>query len=238
MTWIAIDTATDRASVAVSHAGSVHRAALEGARKHARALPALIDEALGAAGARLEQASGVVLADGPGSFTGLRVGAAVAKALVHARRIPLWTAPSLLARAYDAAPRDGRLVVVVADALRGEVYAAAYRIGPHAVETVLAPTVMRPEQVRARCGVPDLLVSAASADAARLIHEDAVPVADDDAAVPDAVALLALRELRGGGVQVFDVAAWEPTYGRPAEAQVRWEETHGRPLPDQAGSTR
>ena len=136
MSWLAIDTATDRATVAVGHAGTVHRAALDGARKHARALPGLIDEALGAAGAQLSDVSGVVLADGPGSFTGLRVGAAVAKALVHARRLPLWIAPSLLARAWGAAPRDGRLVVVIADALRGDLYAAAYRVGSAAVETI------------------------------------------------------------------------------------------------------
>ena len=64
--------------------------------------------------------------DGPGSFTGLRVGAAVAKALVQARGLPLWTAPSLLVRAAGVA-RDGRTVLAVADALRGELYAAAYR---------------------------------------------------------------------------------------------------------------
>lgn len=236
MTWVAIDTATDRASVAVGHAGAVHRAALDGARKHARALPALIDDVLAAAGAQLSDVTGVVLADGPGSFTGLRVGAAVAKALVHARRLPLWTAPSLLARAYGAAPRDGRLVVVISDALRGDLYAGAYRLGSAAVETIVAPAVMRPGQVRERCGVPELVVSAAASGAAEIVHGGTIPVVDGAAAAADAAALLALRELSGGAVQVTDVASWEPTYGRPAEAQVRWEETHGRPLPDQAGS--
>lgn len=236
MSWIGIDTATDRASVAASGPNGVYSVALQGARRHARALPGLIGEALRAAGIAPRDISGVVVADGPGSFTGLRVGAAVAKALVHARHLPLWTTPSLLARAYGAAPRDGRLVVVVTDALRGDVYAAAYRIRAGAVETVLAPAVLRPGQVRERCGTPDLVVSGAAPEAAAVVHGGAVPVVDGEAAMPDAGALLALRALAGGATQVTDVAGWEPMYGRPAEAQARWEETHGRPLPHQAGS--
>ena len=231
MTWLAIDTATDRASVAVGRGEAAHHAVLEGARRHAGALPGLIDEALGAAQAQLGDVEGVVLADGPGSFTGLRVGAAVAKALVHVRRLPLWTAPSLLARAFGAAPRDGRLVVVMADALRGDVYAAAYRFGPRAVETVLAPTVLRPGEVLAHSGPPDVLVSAASPEAAAAVQREGLRVVEGSAAAPDARALLALRELEGGAVQVADIAGWEPRYGRPAEAQARWEETHGRALP-------
>jgi tRNA threonylcarbamoyladenosine biosynthesis protein TsaB len=41
------------------------------------------------------------------------------------------------------------------------------------------------------------------------------------------VASLLESVVRGGPV---DLASWEPSYGRLAEAQVRWEATHGRPL--------
>lgn len=235
MTWIALDTATDRASVAAEADGAVHRATLIGARRHAEALPRLIDEVLAAAGAALSQVRGIVVADGPGSFTGLRVGAAVAKAIVRHRGVPLRTAPSLLARAWGTAPRDGRVVLVLTDALRGDVYAAAYRLRDDAVITELAPTVLRPEQVRERCpgaaavvtGAPEALTAAAA---------PGVPVTSGEAALPDAAALLALRHVRGGTVPVTDVASWEPEYGRPAEAQVRWEDAHGRPLPHSAGA--
>lgn len=232
MTWIAIDTATDRATVAVGAPGAVHGAALQGARAHARALPGLIDEALAAAGTTLGDIRGVIVADGPGSFTGLRVGASVAKAMVRALGVPLWTAPSLLARAWSAAPHDGRLVVVLADALRGDLYTAAYRLYGERVETLLAPTVLRPGQVRERTGAAELIVSSGPAGAlAAMGGDSAARVVEGEAAAPDAAALLALRQIAGGAVQVRDVAGWEPEYGRPAEAQVRWEETHGRPLP-------
>ena len=63
----------------------------------------LIAEALQEARATLDDLTELALSDGPGSFTGLRVGAAVAKALVQARGLPLWTAPSLMVRARGAA---------------------------------------------------------------------------------------------------------------------------------------
>ncbi|MBA2626768.1 MAG: hypothetical protein H0U85_02070, partial [Gemmatimonadales bacterium] len=49
-------------------------------------------------------------------------------------------------------------------------------------------------------------------------------------------ALLDLRLLEGGTRLISDVHAWEPVYGRPAEAQAKWELAHGRSLPGAAGA--
>ena len=137
--WLAIDTATDRASVALGLPGSVlAEEEISGARRHASQLLPAILETLRRAGARLLEVEAIVLADGPGSFTGLRVGAAVAKALVESQPIALWSTPSLLSSAA-AAGHDGRLVLAIGDALRGEVFAAAYRVTSSRVDTVLAP---------------------------------------------------------------------------------------------------
>src|SRR5215217_9516376 len=125
--WLALDTASDWASVAVGEPGAGHRAVEEnllGARRHAAALLPMVQSILSRAGASLDGLRGIVLSDGPGSFTGLRVGASVAKALAYARLLPLWTAPSLLVRAAGLATMN-RVVLAVANALRGDVYAAA-----------------------------------------------------------------------------------------------------------------
>src|SRR5215211_1154437 len=134
---LALETATDGASVALgtTSADAVVRE-IAGARRQAAELLPMIDAVLRQAGARLSDLRGIVLSDGPGSFTGLRVGAAVAKALVQARGLPLWIAPSLMARAAGAA-RSGATVVAVSDALRGELYVAAYRFDPAGVRTLL-----------------------------------------------------------------------------------------------------
>src|SRR5919106_5428792 len=102
--WLALETATNRASIAIGEgAEDAVEESLSGARRHAGAVLPMIETVLRRRGVTLDQVSGVVVSDGPGSFTGLRVGASVGKALVRARGLPLWTAPSLVVRAAGGA---------------------------------------------------------------------------------------------------------------------------------------
>jgi tRNA threonylcarbamoyladenosine biosynthesis protein TsaB len=233
---LAIDTATDQASVALGGPDiePVEENVL-GARRHAAALLPMIETLLCRAGASLDDLRGIVLSDGPGSFTGLRVGASLAKALVQARNLPLWVAPSLLVRAAGVA-EDHTLVLAVANALRGEVYAAAYRFVGDDIETVLSPTVRRPEELAAGSLKPGIVVGEAPSEViASLERWTGRPVIGPPGGSPHASQLLGLVR-RAGGARLVDAAAqWEPVYGRPAEAQARWEIAHGRPLPDSVG---
>ncbi len=182
----------------------------------------------------LDHVDGVLLSDGPGSFTGLRVGASIAKALVHARGVELATAPSLMVRAAAHA-EDGATVLAVSNALRGEVYAAAYRFAPGRVETLMAPTVRTPDALASAAPRPDTLVGDAPREAvARLEEWTGCRLIGPPAAWPRAALLFELRRRQGGAAVIADVDRWEPDYGRPAEAQARWEQAHRRPLPDPA----
>jgi tRNA threonylcarbamoyladenosine biosynthesis protein TsaB len=237
--WLALDTATDRASVALGVAGAVPTEEnISGARRHAASLLPALQGLLRLAGASLDDLEGVALSDGPGSFTGLRVGASVAKALVHARGVPLWTAPSLMVRAAGVARGDG-LVLSVANALRGEVYAAAYRFFPDRVETELAPSVRRPADLIVSGLEPALVVGEAPPEILTLLESwIGRPVIGPPEGSPRAARLLDLIGRPGGASPVEAPHDWEPVYGRPAEAQARWEMAHGRPLPDSVGSSR
>ena len=237
--WLALDTATDRASVALGVAGAVPMEEnISGARRHAASLLPAVQSLLRRAGASLNDLEGIAVSDGPGSFTGLRVGASVAKALVHARRIPLWTAPSLMVRAAGVA-RGGALVLSVANALRGEIYAAAYRFFPDRVETELAPSVRRPADLVTSGLEPGLVVGEAPSEIlAALESWIGRPVIGPPEGSPRAARLLELIGRPGGASLVKADREWEPVYGRPAEAQARWEMAHGRPLPDSVGSPR
>jgi tRNA threonylcarbamoyladenosine biosynthesis protein TsaB len=195
-------------------------------------LPTL-ERLLRARGATLDDVTHVVLADGPGSFTGLRVGASVAKALVATRGVSLWTAPALLARAAFLA-HDGEVVVSVLDALRGELHAAAYQVDGHGITELLPAAARTVDELRAAVAAPARLVGEAPAPlAARLAGWAARSELGGRA---DARALLAVMDRPGGAVRVTDPAGWEPTYGRPAEAQARWEAEHGRALPHPTGA--
>lgn len=240
--WLALETATDRASVALgAGAADAVEEDLSGARRHAAALLPMVQAVLRRRGASLAQVTGLLLSDGPGSFTGLRVGASAAKAFARARGVPLRTAPSLLVRAIGVAGRaaPGSLVLAVSDALRGEVYAGAFRIGPERVVTELVPGVWRPDALSA-LGLAPAVLAGDLPDALRVVLEERTGLAmvGPPEGAPRATGLIALAAMEGGTTAVPDPMAWEPVYGRPAEAQARWEIAHGRPLPDSAGGSR
>jgi tRNA threonylcarbamoyladenosine biosynthesis protein TsaB len=238
--WLALETATDHASVAVGpDGGEAVEEGLTGARRHAGALLPMIDAVLRRREVTLDQVSGVVVSDGPGSFTGLRVGASVAKALAWSRGLPLWAAPSLVVRAVGVGAPDESLVLAVSDALRGEVYAALVRVGRGRIRVELAPGVWQPEALAELDLAPDVLVGEApSAVAAVLERRTGLRMIGPPRGAPHAAALIDLVTTEGGAHRVHDVQGWEPEYGRPAEAQARWEIAHGRSLPDSVGGPR
>jgi tRNA threonylcarbamoyladenosine biosynthesis protein TsaB len=238
--WLALETATDRASVAVGNAsGDAIEESLTGARRHAGALLPMVEAVLRRRGIGLDEITGLIVGDGPGSFTGLRVGATAAKALVAARRLPLHAAPSLMARAAGLPGGDGSLVLAVSDALRGEVYAGAFRFGGGRVATELEPSVWHAEALGALGLAPQFLVGEApEAARATLERSTGLTMITPPQGAPRATALIALAGLAGGAREITNPSDWEPVYGRPAEAQARWEMAHGRPLPDPSGSAR
>ena len=176
-----------------------------------------------------------MVGDGPGSFTGLRIGWAAAKGLAQEAGLELRAIPSLLAAAAGAALKLGAEPVAACfDALRGQVYGALYVFHPDRVETLFAPAVLTVEElardapVRPRLVVGDGAVRYAD-QVSRWIGAAPAPL---ESLPPAATLLLALLEREGTGRTIADPATAEPAYGRPAEAQARWEARHGRPLPD------
>lgn len=235
--WLALDTATDRASVALGDLGGEPiEESMSGARRHAAALVPMIQALLRRRAAGSRELEGIALSDGPGSFTGLRVGSALAKAMAHTHGIPLWTAPSLMVRAAGLAG-DGQVVLSVANALRGEVYAGAFRFTFDRVETLIPAEVITVDALMAHPFRADRLVGEAPDEiAARLERWSGLSMVRPPEGSPHAGRLLGLVGRPGGATRV-EARAWEPAYGRPAEAQARWEKAHGRSLPDSVGRT-
>ena len=171
---------------------------------------------LDAAACPIDALGACVVGDGPGSFTALRIVGALGKGLAEATGMPLYAVPSLALLVGGAAgTRRPGVWLATMDALRGEQYVA--RVVTDAEGVVLTVEAM-PRLAR------EALSDAAAADGAEWIGPDAPLVAHPDAR--GAVRCVAWL-LKVGPV---DLAAWEPTYGRLAEAQVKWEEAHGRPL--------
>lgn len=99
-------------------------------KSHSTHLTVLIEQLLANTGYTLRDLAAVAVSDGPGSYTGLRIGAAAAKGLCFALDIPLLAVGTLPALAHQVAARTPRaeswLYCPMLDARRQEVYTALY----------------------------------------------------------------------------------------------------------------
>jgi tRNA threonylcarbamoyladenosine biosynthesis protein TsaB len=110
---------------------------------HATQLLALARRALDAVGADFPDVRRIGVGIGPGTFTGLRIGVATARALAQATGAQVAAVSTLEALAVAAGTE--RAVLAVLDARRGEAYVAAFRDG----ERLLAPMAVAPEGLAA-----------------------------------------------------------------------------------------
>jgi tRNA threonylcarbamoyladenosine biosynthesis protein TsaB len=145
---LAIEAATDHVEVAVlSPDGVLAHVVEEVGHGHTRRLTPLVREALGLAGVDARRLGWVAADLGPGSFTGVRVGLATARAFALAAGARRFGASSLAALAH-ASPARRALVVPLVGAGRLDVYAGFYRAGARGHATlVAAPRVLRAESL-------------------------------------------------------------------------------------------
>ncbi len=137
---LALDTSTEACSVALWDDGQVDER-FELGRQHSQRILPMIETLLGDAGLGLGALDAVAFGRGPGSFTGLRIGAGVVQGLAFAADLPVVPVSSLAALAHD---EPQTRVLAALDARMGQLYWAAYlRDGPRlrlvGLEHVAAP---------------------------------------------------------------------------------------------------
>ncbi len=126
MTILAIDSSALPVSCAVVSDGRMTAEFTVSIKlTHSETLMPLVDTMLKSAGIALAGIDALAVSKGPGSFTGLRIGAATAKGLAMALDIPVIPVPTLEAMAYNIFSPDG-IVVPMMDARRKNVFAAIY----------------------------------------------------------------------------------------------------------------
>ncbi|MCL2131519.1 MAG: tRNA (adenosine(37)-N6)-threonylcarbamoyltransferase complex dimerization subunit type 1 TsaB [Lentimicrobiaceae bacterium] len=126
---IAIETSTEICSVALGKDGQcVALQEDERENSHAEKVIVYIDEVLRTADVSIGSVDAVCISEGPGSYTGLRIGVSTAKGLCYALHKPLIAVPTLQAMAYGARgqfPQAAQFCPMI-DARRMEVYSAVY----------------------------------------------------------------------------------------------------------------
>src|SRR5215831_11421386 len=104
-----IDTGQETAYISLAHDGVVIRAATNKSQKdHAAWIHGAIEDLFAATGRNTGDLSAIGVSNGPGSYTGLRIGLATAKGLCFAAKIPLITVGTLEVMALNALEISGQ----------------------------------------------------------------------------------------------------------------------------------
>ena len=126
---LAIDTSTDMASIALYRPAQgvlVEQSWLSGREQTTQLMPN-VQRAMTMVHAAPQDLTGVAVATGPGSFSGVRIGISAAKSLAYALEIPIWGVPSLDALAYQQVAVTAAQVCAVLSMGRGRLAWAVYR---------------------------------------------------------------------------------------------------------------
>jgi tRNA threonylcarbamoyladenosine biosynthesis protein TsaB len=229
MKLLALDTASGQCSVALLLDGELAFRGVTTAREHAQLLLPMVDALLAEAGLTLRALDGIAFGRGPGSFTGVRIAAAVTQGLAAGADLPVLPVSSLRALAAQArrlvieaegAAPDGAVLACM-DARMGELYwavfepglaAASEAVGPPQQLQVLAPpaTVLAAAAGKGLAAWPDIAVSLQLPPAR--VFAGAEPHARE-------VAWLAAQDLAQGACWL-DAALAQPVYLRDQVVQV------------------
>lgn len=230
MIILALDTSSIVASVAIMDEEKlIGEYTINHKKTHSQKLMPMIAEIMESCEIKMEDVDYVAVAEGPGSFTGLRIGVATAKGLAHAVNIPVVGISTLDALAFNLAFTQG-LICPILDARRGQVYTGVYKWelgGLYPIEEPMAITIdelmdklmERPEKVI-------FLGDGVQKHKDDIMNKlgDRMEVAPKSDRMPKAAAIaeLALKAIHKNHIKSFYQLT--PEYLRKSEAERKYEE--------------
>lgn len=124
-----IETATKNCSVSLAKEGKtiLCKEIAEEGYSHAERLHVFIEDLVQEAGIHFKDIQAIAVSQGPGSYTGLRIGVSAAKGLCYALNVPLIAVDTLQVLASQVQVEDG-LIIPMIDARRMEVYSAIFDV--------------------------------------------------------------------------------------------------------------
>lgn len=219
---LAIDTSTNVCSLALlSREGVIAERIDRKGNEHAALIARFADELKSEAGEKGYSIVAVAVSGGPGSYTGLRIGASFAKGYCFASGKPLIAVSTLESLAWGAIEQrlipQGALIVPMIDAGRMEVYAATYSaegiqlVAPHA-------EIIQPESYTdVPLDTPICLIGNGAAKCAEVLTDARFRITPTEA-FASSLRLPAWQALDQG--RTADVAYWVPDYIKPYNAVI------------------
>ncbi|MGR6981712.1 tRNA (adenosine(37)-N6)-threonylcarbamoyltransferase complex dimerization subunit type 1 TsaB [Testudinibacter sp. P27/CKL/0425] len=235
--FLALDTATEGCSVALSYHGEILALDEFSPKAHTRRILPMVDELLAQAGIGLKQLDALVFGRGPGSFTGVRIGSGIVQGLALGADLPVIPVSNLTAMAQAAYQQQGATQVLAAiDARMSEVYVAALQYQPHlqddeqyaAWQPLIDEQVLSPEAVLQQLQAHELqsAVCVGTGWAAYRQFEQAnLLLKKCDILLPSAQYMLPLARLDWQQQRYCSALEIEPVYLRN---QVTWKKLPGR----------
>lgn len=222
--YLALDTSGASGYVAVSRGGEVlARVHLARQGQHASHLVPAVATALAEAELGVRQLDGIVVGDGPGSFTGVRVAAATAKGMAAALGIPLWAVSSLAAAALSDPGSEPGVRYVLFDARSDRVYAACYGVGGAGMELLVPPHASTLREVLGGTVPAGAVFVGNGAERHRhAIEGVGFRVPAPPHGEPTADALIRFMMLHPDTSPVTSPDTWEPQYLRASNAEREW----------------
>lgn len=231
MLILGLESATSEVGCAIGgHEGVLASSHSSRGKRHAENLTPAIQFVCRQARVELSEISCVAVDNGPGLFTGLRVGVASGKAIAQALRVPMIAVSSLDLIAFPLRYCGRRLATVI-DARRSEVFWAFYQPVPGGVQRISEPAVGSPHELAAELLADPAETLLAGDGALRyaeiLSASPDVEVAGGDHAQPSARSLVQLahaKALREDWVRPQEI---ELLYLRKPDAEINWSTREG-----------
>lgn len=211
-----IETSTQVCSVAVSDDNHIiyHKEDYEGPNQ-ARVLAPMVDEALSFADSHAIPLTHVAVSEGPGSYTGLRIGSSTAKGICYGRKAKLIAVPTLKAIAvplllYREDIEDNALFCPMIDARRMEVYCAVYDRALREIMPTQALVVEKDSFTSTADGRPVYFFGNGAGKCKDVISCPNARFVDNINPIAKNMLPLAEQAIRNGNLE--DVAYFEPFY--------------------------
>lgn len=205
-----IETATKNCSVSIAKNGEtiVCKEIAEEGYSHAEKLHVFIEDVIAEAKITVQDLSAIAVSQGPGSYTGLRIGVSAAKGLCYALSIPLIAVDTLQSLASQANVTEGRIIPML-DARRMEVYSEIFT-SDLKIERKIEAEIITEESFKDYTGLVYFVGDCAEKCKPVLTNENFVFL--EDIKYPSASAMSKISYDKYQKSDTVDVAYFEPYY--------------------------
>lgn len=224
MKVLGIDTSTNVAAIAViDEERVIGEYSLSKDMSHSEKLMPMIKEVLDNVDIRIEEIDLFAVGVGPGSFTGLRIGAATMKSFAHLFNKPLVGVSTLEALAYNM-NLNSSIIMPMLDARRDRIYTSLYKFNGLEIEEIEGSQILEIEDMEEKLkGYKDIIVNGEGS----LVYKEEIEASLGEKVkfaslgqnVPRAVSIceVALKKFHKG--EIDDMYSITPDYIRPSQAE-------------------